>query len=381
MINQYRIELDKINSYNYAKHHILYNYQSDNIEQIAANNCGLHAARLSTPYVTLFSRMNNYNTNLLWDRLYDAKQLIKIRCMRKTLHILPFDVAPIAHKATLSLRLSGVLLKYKQLSASPSVIENIKKNITEFIAIKQNSSENIIKQILSLNLSHDKELIKIAIKDLWENGVICYVNTNKNWGQESRLYALTRKYYPSLDLDSLDEISATQQLIFKYISAFGPVTFKDICWWTGLSSKKIKDAIEYYEDEIILVKVADFSHDFYMTVEDVEKFEKFENSNSEWLALLAYEDPALKGYHESRFRYVESKYYNFLFNQIGEVRASILLNGVIVGIWNWDKTKKYIQYKTFDNVSKHTHIKIKKEVEKLEKCFNNGGIQTRLYFV
>ena len=77
----------KVIQYNFAKHNVLPGYQVESISTTVSNNIGLHSARLSSPYVSLCSRVNNFETHMLWDKLFSSKDLIKLRCMRKTLHL------------------------------------------------------------------------------------------------------------------------------------------------------------------------------------------------------------------------------------------------------------------------------------------------------
>lgn len=50
---------------------------------------------------------------------------------------------------------------------------------------------------------------------------------------------------------------------------------------------------------------------------------------------------------------------------MGEVRASIILNGKAIGIWEWDKKSKRINVKYFTNPS----LKTKKKVEDIKQQF------------
>ena len=87
----------------------------------------------------------------------------------------------------------------------------------------------------------------------------------------------------------------------------------------------------------------------------------------EWVTLLAYEHPSWKGYYESRSRDVNKEYYNLLFNQIGEVRASIIYNGKAIGIWEWDKKQKHIILQYFSNPASS----IKREVKRIKEYYEN----------
>ncbi len=79
--------------------------------------------------------------------------------------------------------------------------------------------------------------------------------------------------------------------------------------------------------------------------------------------MLAYEDPALKGYFSTRCRYVSAEEYGSLFNSIGEARASILLDGRVVGIWRFERGNGRITYDLLGRVSKRSQRRIGERLE------------------
>jgi hypothetical protein len=100
---------------------------------VANDLLGLHAARLPTPFVSLAVRVNNFNSNMLWEPLYKDGDLIKLRCMRRTLHILSPLFSPIAHRATLSFRIADCNTKYKKIQIDDRKKEEIKSIIVELV--------------------------------------------------------------------------------------------------------------------------------------------------------------------------------------------------------------------------------------------------------
>lgn len=54
------------------------------------------------------------------------------------------------------------------------------------------------------------------------------------------------------------------------------------------------------------------------------------------IQLLAHEDSALKAYHQTRSRYLADIPQRRAFNQIGEALPTVVVNGMVAGIWTWD---------------------------------------------
>lgn len=365
------------------KHKLLPESNTEDLAKISDGVCGLHSARLPTSYVMVQSRHKKPNHLKLWKEIYQNNKLIKLRCMRKTLHTISIEKAPILHKATLGYRLQSSKKIYKNFSVSDPSITKIKKCITNFLSNNPQKPSSLINHLKSERIlkkySEDECVIiyKNSIKHFWEDGTLCYLNNNKHWGSEDRYFGLTEKIYPNLHLNSLRTEEAINSLVISHIKSFGPVTVKDISWWSGMSLGKIFKAIENCR-HILPVKIISFDETFYIHEEDLESISKYSFDNN-FVRLLAYEDSTLKGYYETRRRYVLEKHYSKLFNQIGECRASFLVNGFVQGIWSWSKQKK-IEYTLFEPLEKDIIDILELEIEKMEKYLNYNIKQLQLPF-
>lgn len=370
------MDLNTINEYIFMKHNILPGTQQNCIEDVSRNHLGLHSARIITPYTTLCSRLNEYTPQMLMSQLYEEKNLIKMRCMRTTLHIVPFDIASMLHMATLDLRLSECKTFFRNNDIMIEQVEDLEKEIIDFVNEPKTADE--IEKVLLEKIQHfgtesKKECAKRILKYFWELGTLCYVNAADNWEKEERKYAVTKRFYPNINLNQYDVSRAQELLILEYLKKFGPATIKDISWWSGLSLKVIRDVLENHKNEIIAFQVNDFDKEFLILKEEFQNLERYKRLEAEWITLLAYEDPSLKGYYESRCRYVNQKFYNMLFNQIGEVRASVMYNGKAIGIWEWDKKNKKIKIDYFETPGKSTQ----KRIQEMKEQYESMLCQTR----
>ena len=371
-----RMNIRTINEFIFAKHSITPGTQINSIIEIARNHVGLHSARIMTPYTTLCSRLTDYSTCMLRNQLYEEKTLIKMRCMRTTLHIVPIELASVFHMATFDIRLNECLRFINKYKIGPNQLEKLEDILTEFVNIPRSASEieNVLldNMLLSQNKKFRIEAAKIILKYFWEKGTLCYVNTAKNWECENRKYALTRIYYPKIIFNQFSKDEAQELLIIDYINKYGPVTEKDISWWSGLGANIIRNILANNKKLIDNIIIGNSNKVFYISRTDNEILQEYKSIDNEWFALLAYEDPSLKGYYESRFRYVNDNHYNDLFNQIGEVRASIIHNGEAIGVWFWNKKTKKIEIEYFQSAKSHIKNKVKNLKERYEDILFPG---------
>ena len=345
-----QLKIDDLRRIISNKHFLVQDANPKSVFEITERLIGLHSARLISPYATVASRIPGYSPQNLTQELFEKHSLIKVRCMRKTLHTVTLDLAPIVHQATKKVRLSICKGLYKKLKMEPYLIQKLRSQILIALKNRELSSQEIESLLSNGKHGTEKEKIRAVIKELWEEGSICYLNRSGYWGREKRYYALTKEKYPELKLDNISPQMAQRELFLRHIKHYGPVTLEDMRWWSGLPLSAVKDSITYFSSEIVTIKVEGWNSDFFLHEEDLTN--PLLRRSQDFLTLLAYEDPTLKGYYESRQRYIDPQNYQKLFNTIGEARASIMKNGEVIGIWSWDKKQLDINIELFNNITK-----------------------------
>jgi hypothetical protein len=355
-----KLKLDDYLQFLFSKHHVIPGSYASTFEEVINSVVGVHSARLSTPYIAFRARINNIVPADYRAATYSSNRLIKLRCMRKTLHTVTQELAPIVHTATLALRTSEIQTHLIRNGFSQKETSDLLKQIIKLLGQPETHSQFLIliKNCIELyrphlSLSRKNTVARLLLKWLWESGQICYINQAKHWAREIRLYGNIHYLYPNLNLNGISRTSAVRELVSRYIRAFEPVSEKDIAWWTGIRMSEIRIALKSMQEELSLVTLEGVADDLFITIEGINNYLHFNNLKlpSSWCAFLAYEDPTLKGYFNTRGRYVDQTHYNKLFNQIGEVRPSIVINGRVVGIWAWNAKSERISIKLFRALS------------------------------
>ena len=94
-----RMGISQVNGYLAHKQHLLPGSKGDDVVQVVRDVVALHATAATGPYFSLWARVGNFQREMLEDALYEARTLVKLLCMRVTLHVLPSDEAPFFHQA------------------------------------------------------------------------------------------------------------------------------------------------------------------------------------------------------------------------------------------------------------------------------------------
>jgi hypothetical protein len=112
----------------------------------------------------------------------------------------------------------------------------------------------------------------------------------------------------------------------------------DASWWSGFTKTDVKQALEDFEDEILGLKISSLEGNYVMLASDLERLESTEIQKKPLVNFLPLLDPYLMGYKD-RERYLAQKHYTRIFDRSGNVTSTILLDGKILGVWDFSEDK------------------------------------------
>ncbi|MDY0810672.1 DNA glycosylase AlkZ-like family protein [Kitasatospora purpeofusca] len=313
----------------------------DSVEAIVQASLGLHAARLPSPFATVAARSTGGDVATSLFGRPARERVMTVRCMRKTLHALPLDLASAAHAATRHYRerdaLRAVVNGRERLVDVEAAGEELAALLDTHGSLQHREIEDRLAQH---GISTPRA--RLALKLSWERGKIAYLNASDAWNRELRTFALTERAYPEANL-GLDRQHATAVLIETYFDRYGPASLADAVWWSALSRTAITAALAAGTREVVAVTTSWSDQAQYMFADRLEEFLAAEpDSHYTGVNLLAHEDVALKAYFETRSRYLGDLPARRAFNRIGEVLPTVLHAGQVIGIWAWDEAGRRV---------------------------------------
>lgn len=312
------------------------------VKETADLALGLHAARLPSPIQTVAARMDDSSQVLRLLTPQGRQDLVTVRCMRKTLHILPLPLAEAAHAATRHFRERDALRAMVNAQVSEKDVAVATTDLLALIEQDGPTGHRIIEQRLAAR-ERTVTVVRVALKLAWERGLLTYANASPVWNRERRTFDLASRAYPGLDT-SMSRDRGTELLMTAYLDRYGPVSMRDATWWSALSRRDVEQA--WLRAGVKLVEVMVPAWSPYPMVMNADRFEEFMRDPQEsGVHLLAHEDVALKAYFETRTRYLGSLPASRAFNQIGEVWPTVMINGQVVGTWAWDNRDLRIRHR------------------------------------
>ncbi|MBN1215563.1 MAG: winged helix DNA-binding domain-containing protein [Candidatus Lokiarchaeota archaeon] len=351
----------------------LLNKKSNNILEIVNNLCGLHATGTLEPYLQLFVRMNQFYKKDLDRELYKIKTLGRVRGMRKTLFILTIEQIPIVYNATKYLWQKNLDKYLENLQLSKEEYKKIKIKILQLVNNKEITTNDIK---ISLNAQIP---ISQIINLMCDEYILIRGPPIKSWRDRRLYYANFNNHFPNLDLNIYNEQDSLNHLIVKYIDSYGPVSLDDIAWWSGIGKNKIIPVISSLYNKIERIKISHLTYEYFISIKDEIKLKEFNNNKNrnQIINFLPLLDPYMMGY-KIRERYISSKDYNYVYDRAGNATSTILLNGNVIGVWEFNENFNYpLKYYLFEDINSKLLNLIHKQGGEIGKFLNGTEVKMR----
>ncbi len=358
------IDLEEINQFVLYKQHLAEHSKSENkcLVEVVKDICGLHAQVASTPYLSLWNRIDNFQKEDLSKELYERRTLIKIWGVRATLHIVPADQVVEYYQATKRAGGRHPLIRFEPIHDRMLKILDEKGPLTA--------------QELTYHISELKNTVKTKYGDMclgqWSLRQMCHSaiivpsKPKGDWTSNLHTYVTFRKWSPSVDLHALSEHEAKEKVILHYLSGFGPAKIEDIAWWIGNTKGEVKEILEEMGDKVEDIKIRGIEGMFFILKSDLEHLQEF-SSGKNTVHLLPKFDPYIMGY-KNRERLISKEHEKRVYwSTRGEISPSILVNGRIIGTWSFkeDKNRLKITLSFFEKTNKPLLKVIEQQAERL----------------
>jgi len=365
------IELNQVNHFCLQKQHLTEDSKTSSIIQIVKDIGGLHATGPTTPYLSLFIRSNDFTKDALKKEMGVKWALGKIRSVRRTIYVLTKEMLPVYYQATKKL----IQSRFQPFMEYTGIKDKEYQELSELIlGILKNKgiSTSDIKKALRI----DKNVSGI-VNLMCDQGLLIRGLPKRGWKSNNHTYFPFEGYFPDVDLNELPEAEARRLLVCQYLNSFGPVTEKDITWWTGLKKTLIRETLKEIERQITYLNISDLEHDFIMLYSDKSKIKNLDIPKKKAVNLLPAQDPYLMGYKE-RQRYLNYEHYSYIFDCSGNATSTILLDGRAIGVWDLiDDIEPVVKIFFFEKVKKNILSEVNFKAYKIGKFITDKEVQVK----
>lgn len=345
---------------------------------------GLHSSDPATVFLAARARMPGMSVEDLESTLYDERALVRILGMRRTMWVVPTEVASVVNSSsTADLVVSQQIRTTEMLESSgiakdgAAWIETISDRILEILgergatAARDLSSEiPELKQKITYHRADGKVLGDVGVSTrilflLATEGRIIRSRPLGSW--ISSQYRWTRlEDWLGSPLEAIPRQEAQTELLASWLRVFGPATELDMKWWTGWPVTQVRTALE----TLGAIEVGLEEDSGYVLADDVEPVPE----PAPWVALLPSLDPTTMGWKQ-RDWYI-GEHSSQLFDRFGNAGPTIWAGGRVIGGWAQRRDGEIV-FEIFEDITSETEGMLDTAVHQLQRWMGQVVVTPR----
>ena len=354
------------------------------VVQAADSVVALHSSDPVTVYLSARARVPGFKHGDLEHALYEQRSLARILAMRRTMFVVPVEMAPMLHNS------SAVLLVGPERRRLEKLVEEhgISDDGATWVATVSERTFTALKtrgEAVATELSKDVpdlvEKITFYRKDgsilatvgmstrilflLATEGRIIRGRPKGTWVSSMYRWAPMDAWLGA-PMPEIPRAEAQAEVLRRWLAAFGPGSELDMKWWTGWPVTQVRAALT----AVGAVEVGLEVGTGYVLPDDVEPA----GAPESWVALLPSLDPTTMGWKEREW-YLGA-HAPRLFDRNGNAGQTIWVDGRIVGGWGQTKTAQ-VRTALLEDVGKETTTEIERQAGELETWLEDKAVIPR----
>jgi Winged helix DNA-binding domain len=337
-----RIGVDERRARLAARHHLAAGAKASGPVEVAASMVGLHGTDAASVYLAAAERMATPERELIERALYEDRKLLRILGMRRTMFVVPVDLAAVIQAAC------SRKVAIQQRRVTLGFLEECGIGGPDHAAWLREVEEAAVRALTELGEATAAELavaeprlaeqIRLARGKAYEGtqsvgsrvllllgaeGRVLRTRPRGSWISTQYRWSPVGTWVDG-GIEDLPTGTAQVELVRRWLTAFGPGTVADLKWWTGWTVREVRTAL----DKLGAVEVDLHGLAGVVLSEDLGPVEP---SGEPWVALLPALDPTVMGW-AGRDWYLGGHGHT-LFDRNGNAGPTVWVDGRIVGGW------------------------------------------------
>jgi len=352
----------------------------------------IYSPGCSTPYLSLWARLSSFRTEELNKLVFDDHKLVQLETLRGCTMLVPRSQAAVALR--IRSRTYTELAKQARAMMPVTDIEMDKLKTRLIQELEQGSRTTVqLQTAMPRNLLKDfaPELKRIgfinsfslALNLLKEEGRIIKIQSRRRLDSTEYSYILLSELLPEVDPFAMRNNEAWARLAAQYFKAESPARARDFAWWAGINVTDAIKGIEEVKPRLVPITVEGSKDEYLLPESDLDDFYNFSPEDSP-ANLIPYRDTYLKGQREIVDRFLRAEHADKPFSRwkgklINDPIATIVRNGEVVGVWEWNESTENVDLILFEELSKPVERVIRKRASALADFIRTDLGQTRLH--
>lgn len=280
---------------------------------------GLQAQWAPATYVGLWTRLDGFRRETL-ERALLREEAVRAVLMRGTVHLVS--------RADYGVFASAVALPGWVRPESAALANAVHDSLLEFGREPRTRAEVLAWLRDTHGIEHDGGLgLWYALRTV---GRLTHAPSSGTWKQPRDTH------YVLIEHDQLDPLPAREELVRRYLAAFGPATRADIAEWSGLRVRDFEPALDALEP------LRRFRDERGRELLDLPRA-PLPNADTPVPVrfLPRYDNLVLS--HSDRTRVIADEHRSTVIHGGGMVEATFLVDGFVAGMWKVERDRVHVE--------------------------------------
>jgi hypothetical protein len=357
---------------------------AEDVVEAADAMTGLHSSDPASVYLSARARVVGFKQDDLEYALYDAKSLVRLLAMRRTLFVVPVEMAPLLqHSSTVALgaperkRLAGWVESYDIADDGPAWVASVSEKTLralrkrgEAVATELTKDVPELGEKITFYKKDGSVLTTVGMSTrilflLAAEGKVIRGRPKGTWVSSMYRWAPMDDWLGG-PMPEMSKPEAQAAVLHKWLATFGPGSEIDMKWWTGWPVTQVRAALA----TIGAVEVETESGTGYVLPDDLDPVPAVDP----WVALLPALDPTTMGWKE-RDWYLGS-HAPRLFDRNGNAGQTIWVDGRIVGAWG-QRASGEVVWELLEDIGRESLAEVERQSEEVESWLSDKRVIAR----
>ncbi len=277
---------------------------------------GLQAQEPLDPYTALWVRLGDFRPESL-ARLLEERQVVRIPLMRSTIHLVSADDC-LAIRPLVQPVLDAELRRYRDLTGVD--VAGVLAFGRQLVEERPRSARELRAALAERFPQHDPGDLAYACRNLL---AFVQVPPRGVWGRSSQVVSTTAESWLGRPLEAKPSLD---DLVLRYIAAFGPATAGDVAAWSRLTG--LKAVVDRLRPRLVT-----FRDERGRELFDLPEAPRPDPETPAPPRFLPEYDNVLLS-HADRGRFLSEEHRRGAFSRVeGRIKGTVLSDGFVLGVW------------------------------------------------
>jgi hypothetical protein len=337
------------------RHHLAADVRGEDVVEIVRDVVALHSTDPASVFLSVLGRSETLAVADVERTLYDERRLLRMLGMRRTMWVVPVELAAVVHGACTRAievreraRLVQFLAEGGVTDEGGAWLAEVEEATMEALVVRGEAvagelAQDVagLQERLHLGVGTKREAVQGASSRvlfvLAASGRIVRGRPRGSWISSQYRWSPAESWLPDVmarGLTLLPTTVAQVEMVWKWLAAFGPGTVADLAWWTGLTLGAVRKALA--DLPTVEVDLGGNGGTGLVLADDLEPVEPPVSA----VTLLPALDPTVMGWKE-RAWYL-GDHGPALFDRSGNAGPTVWWDGRVVGGWAQRKSGEVV---------------------------------------